>query len=72
MNNELIKKYQSQYNNLTIKFADSFHDRFIIIDKKIVYQLGSSLKDLGKKCSYISKFDNEDDIDELINRINLI
>ena len=70
MNNELIKKYQSQYNNLTIKFADSFHDRFIIIDKKIVYQLGSSLKDLGKKCSYISKFDNESDIESLIRKID--
>ena len=72
MNDELIKKYQTQYDNLTIKYNDIFHDRFIILDKKKVYQLGSSLKDLGKKCSYISKFDNEDDIDELINRINLI
>ena len=72
MNDKLIKKYQTQYDNLTIKYNDIFHDRFIILDKKKVYQLGSSLKDLGKKCSYISKFDNEDDIDELINRINLI
>jgi len=69
MNDDLIKKYQCQYNNLTIKYDDSFHDRFIIIDKKIVYQLGSSLKDLGKKCSYISKFDNKDDIDNLIIKI---
>ena len=72
MNDKLIKKYQSQYNNLTIKYDNSFHDRFIILDKKNVYQLGSSLKDLGKKCSYISKFDNYVDIDELINKINLI
>ena len=72
MNDKLIKKYQSQYNNLTIKYDNSFHDRFIILDKKNVYQLGSSLKDLGKKCSYISKFDNYDDIDELIDKINLI
>ncbi len=69
INNELINKYQNQYNNLTIKYDDSFHDRFIIIDKKIVYQLGSSLKDLGKKCSYISKFDNKYDIDNLIIKI---
>ena len=69
INDELINKYQSQYDNLTIKYDDSFHDRFIIIDKKIVYQLGSSLKDIGKKCSYISKFDNKDDIDNLIIKI---
>ena len=69
MNDELIKKYQSQYNNLTIKYDNSFHDRFIIIDNKEVYQLGSSLKDLGKKCSYISIFDNKDDIDKLLKII---
>lgn len=69
MNDELIKKYQSQYNNLTIKYDNSFHDRFIIIDNKEVYQLGSSLKDLGKKCSYISMFDNKDDIDKLLKII---
>lgn len=67
MNNELIKKYQNQYNNLTIKYDDSFHDRFIIIDKIKVYHLGSSLKDLGKKCSYISKIDNKDNIKFICN-----
>lgn len=71
MNNELIKKYQNQYYNLTIKCDDSFHDRFIIIDKKIVYQLGSSLKDLGKKCSYISKIDNIDDLINFLDTKNL-
>ncbi len=71
INDDLIKKYQSQYDNLTIKYDDSFHDRFIIIDKNIVYQLGSSLKDIGKKCSYISKFDNKVDIDNLIDKVNL-
>ena len=70
MNDELIKKYQTQYDNLTIKYNDIFHDRFIILDKKKVYQLGSSLKDLGKKCSYISKFDNKNDINDLIKKID--
>ena len=70
MNDKLIKKYQTQYDNLTIKYNDIFHDRFIILDKKKVYQLGSSLKDLGKKCSYISKFDNKNDINDLIKKID--
>ena len=69
MNDELIKKYQEQYSNLTIVCNDSFHDRFIVIDKSKVYHLGSSLKDLGKKCSYISLMDNDEDINILINRI---
>ena len=29
-----IKKYQLQYTNLDIKYDDTFHDRYIIIDKK--------------------------------------
>ena len=70
MNDELIKKYQEQYSNLTIVCNDSFHDRFIIIDKSKVYHLGSSLKDLGKKCSYISLMDNDEDISKLIGRVN--
>lgn len=71
MNNELIKKYQNQYNNLTIKYDDSFHDRFIIIDKIKVYHLGSSLKDLGKKCSYISKIDDNDNLINFLYTKNL-
>ena len=26
------------------------HDRFMIIDNKVLYHIGASLKDLGKKC----------------------
>lgn len=26
------------------------HDRFLIIDQKILYHIGASLKDMGKKC----------------------
>jgi hypothetical protein len=33
------------------------HDRFIIIDKNIVYHFGASLKDLGRKWFAFSKMD---------------
>ncbi len=59
MNNELVNKYQRQYNNLTIINNDSFHDKFIIIDKEIGYHLGSSIKDIGKKISYIDTIDRK-------------
>ena len=55
MNKELIKKYQSQYNNVTLIENNSFHDRFIIIDNKYLYHSGASFKELGKKCFAISK-----------------
>lgn len=69
MNEELIKKYQSQYNNLTIKEINEFHDRFIIIDRKILYHVGASLKDLGNKGFGISKIEEQDLIDSLLSRI---
>ena len=55
MNKELIKKYQSQYYNVTLIENNSFHDRFIIIDNKYLYHSGASFKELGKKCFAISK-----------------
>ena len=59
INNELIDKYQKQYNNLTIIQNDNFHDRFIIIDKNKGYHLGSSIKDIGNKISYIDAIDEK-------------
>lgn len=43
-----IKKYQSQYHNITITISTAFHDRFIILDKEILYHCGASFKDLEK------------------------
>ena len=50
-------KYQKQYTNIELKINKIFHDRFIIIDDKILYHLGASLKDLGKKVFAFSKLD---------------
>ena len=42
------KKYMQEYSNIEIITTDIFHDRFIILDNKELYNLGSSLKDIGK------------------------
>ena len=63
-------KYENQYNNLTIINTDIFHDRFIIIDKKILYNLGSSLKDIGKKCTSINKIEDTKIIIEIVKRLS--
>ena len=65
-------KYENQYNNLTIINTDIFHDRFIIIDTKILYHCGSSFKDLGKKCFAITKIDDDIFIKELIDKLDKI
>ena len=51
-----MKKYISQYNNISFINNNSFHDRFIILDKNKLYSCGASFKDLGKKCFAINEF----------------
>ena len=45
-----IQKFNEQYPILELKHTEKIHDRFLIIDNKILYHIGASLKDLGKKC----------------------
>jgi hypothetical protein len=54
-----FQKYQTQYKNIDLIQFKNSHDRFLIIDKKEVYHLGASLKDLGKKWFAFSKFEIE-------------
>ena len=68
---ELIKKYNKQYNNVNVIQNDTFHDRFIIIDRKILYHSGSSFKDLGNKCFAINKIQDKDFLELLLNKIKL-
>lgn len=51
------QKYQMQYQNIELKEFKNSHDRFLILDKKELFHLGASLKDLGKKWFAFSKFE---------------
>jgi len=53
------QKYSSQYQNIELKEFKNAHDRFLILDKKEVFHIGASLKDLGKKWFGFSKFEIE-------------
>lgn len=44
-----VARYNAQYPTITIKELKLAHDRFLIIDGRITYHFGASLKDLGKK-----------------------
>ena len=68
--NETLKgKYLKQYNNITFINKESYHVRFIIIDRKIIFHSGASFKDLGKKCFAINEIENKIENDKLINDI---
>ena len=68
-NNEDYKKYIKQYNNVEIMIDNSFHNRFIIIDKKVLYHCGASFMDLGKKCFEISKIEEDEILIKLLKMI---
>lgn len=44
-----VDAFNEQYGNLEIILDDNFHDRFVIVDRKILYHLGASLNYIGKK-----------------------
>jgi len=52
-----LKKHNAQYPPITVLEFVGSHDRFLILDGEIVYHLGASLKDLGKKWFAFSKMD---------------
>lgn len=67
IDNNLINKYNSQYHNVKVLINNSFHDRFIIIDNKVLYHCGASFKDLGKKCFAITKIDDKEILCNILN-----
>ncbi len=72
IDNTAKEKYEKQYSNLSIFTTDIFHDRFIIIDNKILYHSGASFKDLGKKCFAMTKIDDTKIIKDLLERLKTI
>ena len=69
IDNTLKKKYELQYSNVTFINNNTFHDRFIIIDKKELYNSGASFKDLGKKCFSLNKIEDKEYLENIIKKI---
>ena len=65
LSNREISLFQANHN-LNVIRTNIYHDRFIIIDSEL-YNIGSSIKDIGKKISHISKLDFIN-INDLLNR----
>ena len=64
-----ITKFNAQYPKLSVKTTTDFHDRFLILDKCEVYHIGASIKDAGKKSFGITKIEDKDLIQSLINKV---
>lgn len=62
-----VKKANEQYRDFDIRALTVSHDRFLIIDRKELYHIGASLKDLGKKWFAFSRMDSL--VKEVLNKI---
>ena len=67
-----IEKYNKQYNNLKIVYDNTFHDRYFILDKDIIYHCGTSINYLGTKTFGINKLEDNVVIKSLFNKIDNI
>ncbi|MFH2143111.1 MAG: hypothetical protein ABIJ97_11850 [Bacteroidota bacterium] len=67
-----IELAERQYGKLNIIYNDSFHDRFVLIDKVDIYHFGASLKDAGKKGFMYSLIQEESLKLALLDQLNKI
>lgn len=56
-----IEQHNDQYAPINVRTASNIHDRFLIIDD-ILYHIGASIKDLGKKLFAFSRMETSPDI----------
>lgn len=71
LNNTDIDKFNKEYPLLDIKYVNTFHDKFIIIDDKDLYHLGSSINYIGSKIFAITKIEDGIIIKNLLSKINV-
>ena len=66
---DVVSEFNAQYPALAVKHDNSFHDRFLILDKKTAYLVGASLKDAGKKSFGISFIEDKEILKEILKRL---
>ena len=67
-----ISKYNKQYHNLKVIFNNDFHDRYFLIDDRIIYHCGTSINRIGYKTFSINLISDEEVCNSLINKVNKI
>ena len=72
LTNQDIERYNKQYHNLTIKYDNTFHDRYFILDNEVLYHCGASINRIGYKTFSINLIDDESIRKMLIDKINKI
>ncbi len=67
-----IDKYNKEYNNLKVIRNNTFHDRYLIIDRKDIYHSGTSINNAGNKVFSIHKMNDDFVTNKLLDYIENI
>lgn len=71
LSNWSLNKFKKQYGNLEVKIDNDFHDRFLIIDRKECYSLGTSLNYVGKKVFAMNKYEDNYIMNAILDKLNI-
>ena len=69
LTNAEITTFNGQYPSLSVHYITNFHDRFLILDRTTGYHIGASIKDAGKKCFAITLLEDQQTIQDILNRL---
>ena len=67
-----IGRYNKQYHNLKVIYDNTFHDRYFVLDEKLVYHCGTSINRIGYKTFSINLISDEEVCNLLIDKVNKI
>lgn len=72
-----VEKYNASYNNLSIIYDETYHDRYFILDKDKIYHSGNSVNHIGYRKSSINILKDEkvkysiiEDIEKILSTKN--
>ena len=71
-NSKLSNKEIEKYDNLKVYYNDTFHDRYIIIDKNTIYHSGNSINHIGYRKSSINLLSDTNIKKTILDDINKI
>ena len=67
-----MDKYNLQYNNLSVVYDNTFHDRYFILDDNIIYHCGASINRIGYKTFSITLVGDRNVCDLLLKQLKII
>ena len=66
-----LSDFNAQYPSLEVHVTDEFHDRFLILDRRRMYHIGTSVKDAGRRTFEISENNDVRYLDMILEKLGL-